>query len=568
MVAQNRLPLLRRPLRAKPSPHEVKNDAQHIETAEDSLADQEAMTALDTADTAISTGGETTIQRNGGRTEYAPQVESDPQMAFLFVFSRHTQTWKIKNRRDAPTDTYFHWGYGIEDESLRIVKHRTSDHGATERVEFEAQRPGATRINGTPVHQVPGGPEVIGETQYVDIVVEPPTLEHLSTSYRRPDGSPATPGRLGVGDKMIVRVLVGNVDGAHMRTPNAVAYTGQGMELMEKSALKPVQRFPDGASYDIELTALRPGSVNMEVELGIGESVLGTGPKVDQIQTEIEFNRQEFLNKATQCLTKIEIAYSKANSVMEVLSAAYGNAYDNHTKTLQAQDASNRLAEDILLGAALAFIPGGVGGVVGGMMKKAGHGEFLVDAVKDLAKAGAKGGINLLAQAGGGGGGSPMRPMATDPRTWRAQFAVHVNEEKGKVLKDLDDWQTKANNADPNFYLNFDPVVLMDASLVLNGQMMKDIEVPDQAENERQFELGFWRKWLEQYGWTVAEMSTRAGETSYAEENQGKKIRDRINQLGENGDQWLEEYGGVAKRNAEAEADRRNKERRKSNWGF
>lgn len=569
MLTQNRLPLLRSPLRAKPSLSQADNETQRGEQAEEAFAEQDGVMAVPLADTDISPGSETTVQRNNNRAEFVPQIEAGPQLAFMFVFSRHTQTWKIKNRRDAPSDTFFHWGYGTEDETLRILKHRTSDHGATERIEFEAQKPGTTRIQGTPVHQVPGGPEITGETQYVDVVVEPPTVEHLSTSYRREDGSPSAEGRLSVGDKMIVRVKVGNVDGAHMQTPNTVSYSGQGYELMSKGPLQPVQKFVDGASYDIEMTALRPGSVNMDIELGIGNSVIGIGPKVSGVQTEIEFSRQEFLNKATQCLTKIEIAYSKANSVMEVLSAAYGNAYDNHTKTLQAQDASNRLAEDILLGAALAFIPGGVGGVVGGMMKNAKAGDFLADAVKDLAKAGTRGLQGAALQlAGGGGGGSPMRPMATDPRTWRAQFAVYVNEEKGKVLKDLDSWQTKANNADPDFYLNFDPVATMDAALILSGQMMKDIEVPDQAEHERQFELGFWREWLQQYGWTVTEMYTRGGPTSLPTENQGKKIRDRINQLRENGDQWLEQYGGIARKNAEAEAERRNKERRKSEWGF
>src|SRR5207344_827725 len=134
------------------------------------------------------------------------------------------------------------------------------------------------------------------------------------------------------------------------------------------------------------------------------------------------------------CDTKIALAYTRMNSVFEVLSAAYGNAYDHHDRTLVAQDANNRLLGDILLGAALAFIPGGIGGVVGKMMKDAKAGDFLADAVKDLAKAGAKGAQDALRRAvgggGGGGGGSPMQPMADDPRTWRAQYAVRVNSEK------------------------------------------------------------------------------------------------------------------------------------------
>jgi hypothetical protein len=63
-----------------------------------------------------------------------------------------------------------------------------------------------------------------------------------------------------------------------------------------------------------------------------------------------------------------------------------------------------------------------------------------------------------------------------------------------------------------------------------------------------------------QFGYTVEMTGYGYGGASYsATENQGKKIRDRINALGQNGDQWLETYGGVSKKKAEEEAARRNR---------
>lgn len=273
---------------------------------------------------------------------------------------------------------------------------------------------------------------------------------------------------------------------------------------------------------------------------------------------EIEMDRQQFINLCNQCDTKISRAYTRANSVMEVLSAAYGSAYQGHQDTLTAQSASNQLAERIILSAALAFIPGGVGGVVGNMMQNAAVGNFLAGALTDMAKAGVAS-VQTAVVPGGGGGGSPMRPMGANPRTWRAQYVVRVNTEKEHVLDILDNWKTKANASDPDFYLNFNPVTVTERSLVQNGQPLKDMPVPDQAEHERLFELGFWRDWLQTFAYTVEATPSYRGVRYTTRENQGKKIRDRINALGENGDEWLERYGGVARRRAEAERERRNR---------
>jgi hypothetical protein len=502
------------------------------------------------------------IQRDGAGTqrEFIPQVTRDPDLAIMKIYGHHRQSFRINNRREAPAHTSFQWGFGVDPNGvIDLLSDRAIDGGTTQQVEVEGRQPGASRIQATPVYQVPGGPEMTGETRYADISVEEPTLQLLSIMYRRADGGGITTARLGVGDKIIARVMVGNVDGGHM--PNAYGYSlaGQGTHLVSSGSIKPVQQFGDGKSYDVELVARTPGSVNAELEFAIGGLPLGRGPKVTGIHAEIEYNRQEFINLANQCDTKVNIAYTRVNSIMEVLSAAYGNAYDAHVKVLEAQDASNRLVGELILNAALAFIPGGVGGTVGGLMKSAKFNDFMVDAVKDMAKAGTKGLQGALVSGGGGRG--PMKPMADDPRTWRAQYAVRVNSEKEYVLGILDDWKTKAISSAPEFYMNFSPVTVTEQSLTRDGQPLTAIEVPDQAEYQKKFELGFWRDWLQNFAYTVETTATREGMHYFAGENQGKKIRDRITALGENGDQWLEEYGGVARRRAEAEAERRNRER-------
>lgn len=493
--------------------------------------------------------GSLTVQRAG---EFIPTIAPPPNLP-LRLFQRHTHVWKMTNWRAAPRGTDFHWGWGINPESARIVKDSTADNGATTRIELEVRRPPKVWVSGTPVHQVPGGPEVQGKHVEANYTVAQPTLSILSFMARKPDGSPSDKDHLSVGDKLTVRVRVGNVDGRHMEDPSVWMRSGKGTELLEANpALKRVQTLPDGRTYDLEFTARTAGSFDQTVELNLGDIPLGKGPAATGVNGEVEFDRQHFLNLANQCDTTIARAYTRANSVMEVVSAAYGNAYDSHEKTLRAQSASNRLAEEIILSAALAFIPGGVGGVVGGMMKKATKNEFLIDGIKDMAKAGARG---VQAAVVGKQDSGNLTPMAKDPRTWRAQYAVRVNTEKEKVLDLLNSWKTKANNSDPTFYRNFDPVAVMDKSLVSGGEALKDVPVPDQVTSQKQYELGMWKEWLQTYGYTVVESpGMYGGRSKSIQENQGKKIRDRINALGEDGDAWLERYGGVALERARKES--------------
>jgi hypothetical protein len=496
-----------------------------------------------------------TVQRAPTRTtEFVPVVAPSGPTAPLKVFSRYTHTWRMANAAKAPRGTSFHWGFGVDPNGIgRLLDSRSSRNGSSTELNISVRRPGQLRIQGTPVHQVPGGPQVIGGVRWAELPVAAPTLTPMSIMPRKPDGSGADTRHLSPGDKLIVRVRVGNVDGRRMEDPTSGSLVGPGSTNVDFSPdFRPVQSFPDGRSYDVELTAVSPGSFNVQLELGIGDADLGRGPKVQNISGDIEMDRQEFLNRCAQAHTKLDDAYTQANSIMEVLSAAYGNAYDRHDKTLAAQDASNRLAGEILLNAALAFVPGGVGGVVGGWMKAAKRGDFLVDAVKDLAKAGTRGIQGAIVPKSSPG--AVMQPMGDDPRTWRAQDAVRVNNEKRHVLGILEGWQSKVNKNDQSFSRNFDPVAQMDQSLVRAGTPITAIPVPNQTAEEKTFELGMWKGWLEAFAYTVEQRSGQYGGTySTLVENQGKKIRDRINALGEDGDAFLERHGGVARRRAQAE---------------
>jgi hypothetical protein len=493
------------------------------------------------------------VQRAPGPTEFRPSIAEPGAVIPLRVFSPYTHVWSMTTWNTAPRGSSFHWGYALEADSVAVLKGATTSHrGATTRVNVQARTPGRFAIQGTPVHQVPGGPRVTGDVRRAQFVVSAPTVATLGIMPRKPDGSGSDTQHLSVGDKLVVRVRVGGVDGKHMENPAAVTYTGASNVTMTAGPTA-VQSFPDGRSYDLEFTTTAPGTMNLSLELGIGDAVLGRGPKAEPIRATVEYDRQEFINLCNQCHTRIDQAYTQANSIMEVLSAAYGNAYDAHLATLKAQDASNRLAEEIVLGAVLAFIPGGVGGVVGNWMRDAGANAFLVDAVKDLAKAGTRGvqGAATASVMPGAGGAMQPHPLKPDPRTWRAEYAVKVNNEKQVVLADLDRWLTGANQRSPSFAMDFNPLETMKAALKKNNLDVATTPVPDRAENQKSFELGMWKLWLETYAYTAEARMSCGGGYSVVVENSGKKIRDRLDALGVSGEEWITTYGGVAKRRAE-----------------
>ncbi|HEY9609374.1 DUF4157 domain-containing protein [Allocoleopsis sp.] len=272
-------------------------------------------------------------------------------------------------------------------------------------------------------------------------------------------------------------------------------------------------------------------------------------------------DKQEFVDLCTESMGTVTQAYLRATRVMEQLAAAYSDAWENHKKTLEEQEVSNQLAEEILLEAALAFVPGGIGSKAAKMMKSINAGEFMVDGVKDMAKAGVRGVEGAVLPKGT----SSMQPIGANPKTWRAKYADSVTAQSEEILKIINEWSSKANIRDPDFSMNFDPVNRTRQSLVVDGQFLGDVTVPVLDEWARKFELGFWKAWLERYAYTVEIEFISSGKafigTSHyrPKENQGEEIRKRINELGENGDLWLETYGGVALQRAEAEAHRLNR---------
>ena len=155
--------------------------------------------------------------------------------------------------------------------------------------------------------------------------------------------------------------------------------------------------------------------------------------------------------------------------------------------------------------------------------------------------------VNLNFTAGqaalGGAGGSGLTAYPQDPFQWRALKGVRIHTEIGMAAQRNKDWIHMANASDPRFYMDFDPAKVMEDALKIQGEDLQTIAPVDQEETSRTFEKGFWAKWLEQYGYTVATTSAsyfynpvtgkaRINKTRQVVENAGKKVKDRCEAIG------------------------------------
>ena len=536
----------------------------HYERHADAVADRvvQGKSATDLLDQVHPGGGEAGAGAGDGvqmiPREFIPTIAVTPAARpELKLYATHNQRFAISNYRTAPRGTSFHWGSGILGEALEYVSTTPSNSGATNTVSVKATKPGADSVHGIPTHQVPGGPLMMGEARHVRMIVPRPTLELLSMTKFDAAGAQVAGSteRLGVGEAVRYRVKVGNIDGAHMPSDGELATMmgGTGITNVQASTATQVQILPDGRTFDVTFRGVTIGPVAGTLELSLPGQTMGMGPSVP-VNLHVEMDRGNFLRLCGNVNTAIDLADRRVTAWLASVSNAYAGAWRRHTDTLRDQDASNRLVGELILGAALAFIPGGIGGVLGeGMKRLTENNAFLVDGIKDLAKWGMR-----RAGAELGPGAAPaMRAYPPDPLQWQNAETTRVQTELAVATQRLLDWQTKAGNSDPDFFCEFDPMQAMESSLTVGGQRAATLAPVDGAQSAIDFEKGFWARWLEMYAYEVQSTPSKAGMHHSSRENNGKKIKERCETIGLD---WRA-HAAVSERAVEAEVERRRRAR-------
>ena len=263
--------------------------------------------------------------------------------------------------------------------------------------------------------------------------------------------------------------------------------------------------------------------------------------------------RTDFIAACHQCTPMVVRAFAHMTSYMQHVSDSYTGAWETHVHTLEEQGASDALLTEFIVSALLGFMTGAVGGGVAMIVTKAVAGDVISDAIKDMAKAGVKNAAGHIP------GPSGLTPVSMNPREFSRGQGDYMRGQVEFASQQIERWIRGARTQDPDFDMSFDPVATTTAALHLDdGTDMLSAPLPDVTPTSNKFELGFWKEWLIKKGWTAMGVPSRWGMFYHAHENQGKDVRNRINALGENGDQWLDRYGGMARRRAEADARRMN----------
>jgi hypothetical protein len=453
----------------------------------------------------------------------------------------------VTNGRQAPKGTKFTWyepttvlkGAGPPIETLTTDD--TQDHGRTQTLWLQAKAPGTGTYSAKLQTDVPGEEEATTEGAKIEVDVPRPYITDSSWDVRTPDGSKRTsPDRIRVGDEYVTRLTflgVSKTETAH-QAGSSVKMTGP--DVIEPTEME--WEKPDVFRMTFRAVAIGHGVA--KVRLPIGKTPQAQQPEY-LVDTHVEMGTQEFLNKTGQVNTLIDAADRRATAWLASVSNAYALAWNRHTGALKDQADRERLIGDLILGAALAFVPGGVSGLIGAKMQALKKGDFMIDGVKELTMYGLRAPGNVPS-ATAPASGSGLTSYPTDPRQWQNQETIRIKTELAVATERLLDWQKKANAGDPNFFADFDPVQAMTDSLTVSdssGKKQQAVELRpvDEGVLADQFEKGFWKTWLEIFGWNVTQKIGVLG-TSYHEAtlNAGKKIKDRCEALGLPIDQYME----------------------------
>lgn len=229
--------------------------------------------------------------------------------------------------------------------------------------------------------------------------------------------------------------------------------------------------------------------------------------------------KAQFVARCNTAVAKVQIAQIHISGWLSSISLAYGNAFEAHNKVLKDIDATVKLAEDMLLGLALAFIGGGVGALagstVGNAMRKLGTSDadmkgakaiFLIDGIKDLSKFAVRGPAGATLRP------ASIKAIPANPLQWQNAINERVMQEMLVVAQQIEAWRTAVDTDDDTFDASFDPAQVVDKTLVLTAKdvdkdapvLLKNVDVvriadlPNVEKDplQKSFEQGWLTGWI------------------------------------------------------------------------
>lgn len=234
-------------------------------------------------------------------------------------------------------------------------------------------------------------------------------------------------------------------------------------------------------------------------------------------------SKAAFLDSCVRAKGKLQTATLLFSAWLSGISIAYGQAFEAHNRVLNDISATERLATELLLGFATAFLGGGVGGSVGAAMKAASAGDFMVDGVKDLAKFSVRGPSAAIFRA------KQVTGMPASPLQWQNSINQRVSSEMALISAQIDEWHEAVASDDTSFNANFDPTKETEEDLTIHhdGIVVRLLSPPPLEESlQTKFEQGWLVAWIRTYGRSVTQIPV-ARESVYGKlSDYGRRLGD------------------------------------------
>jgi hypothetical protein len=186
---------------------------------------------------------------------------------------------------------------------------------------------------------------------------------------------------------------------------------------------------------------------------------------------------QKFLNLCGEANTEVDLAARRFSAWLSSVCIPYNGAWGAHTSFVKEAGQATQLANDVLIQAALAFFPGGVGGIVGNAMKALGGGFAMVDGIKDLSKWLLRSGtvVGVTSSSISTGVPAQFKAFPPNPSEWEHSVNMRVQSELAMATECIGIWQHSVNNRDPNFKADFDPAKEISAALYITHPPLDEL---------------------------------------------------------------------------------------------
>ncbi len=491
--------------------------------------------------------------------EFIPEMSVKPDVQMPFVGSTFKETMKVINWHEAPRGTKFQWGGSILDsEHLRFDDVSDTTKTGTAKLEATALKSGESGVTASLQYQVPGGPEMVISGPDIPVNIPQPEMWVTETKIpKNPAGDPHDLTRLSKDDRVNIRFVIKNYDPKN----NLATVFRDSIDQPNKVTVDPPV-FVNANTWETSIVAgnqVGPFSIKFGWNIA---NVDEEPPIEDNFVSSVEMDRQLFVNKCTEANLHTGRIYDSLQGWTKLLAIQYGNSWKGFKDALDAANAKEKLLDEIILNAALAFIPGGIGGVIGGMMDKLGKdaaANFLKDGVKDLVKDTLR---RYPKEALPISSDQAYKALPTDPLQWQNTEEARVLKEKADVEGLVEAWIHEANT-NPEFITDFDPAAEITEKLSVVGEGDPAGWAPPTEHDGFLFEKGWWHEWITTYGLYIKENTHPCtGITSRkVDDRLGKDIRDRVklvaSKLGENGEAWMDEWTGGLRAQLEEEIRRR-----------